>query len=176
MHLYLAPLVPEVFQAVCQLHQMAGLPIPTAGKRSITILAKTPQGPQLAGWVGLYECEPFLLAESLIVNPSLPMKVRHQAAEFMAEAFVSMAATGGYYALAFPRSKGLAAILRKYGFQNSGVPMYTAAFPAVQLTAEKKPPAKVGVLAGGMAERKDPDTSKVPEVKTKRKRVAARRT
>ena len=172
MKLYLTPCPPEVFSAVCQLHAEHGLPPPAPSKRNLTIMA---EGPILVGWVGLYECDAFLLAESFILNPRIPPKVRWQAATMLVEGFIGMAAAGGQTAIAAPRSSGLAAMLRKSGFHNSGVPMYVASFPAVQLTTEKKT---------AVGERGDPTTvptgvtqSKVnvSEPKKPRKRVSARR-
>lgn len=135
MQLYLTSCPDEVYAEVLRLHDAMSAPRPERPERSLTIMAP---GPVLVGWVGLYECGAFLLAESFILNHLVPVRSRHQAGVLLVESFVAMAASSGKYAIAAPRSSGLAGLLRKYGFRNTGSPMYTASFPALPLTAQKK--------------------------------------
>lgn len=126
MHLH--PMTQQLFEQTQVLFQIHQMPSPPPPERSMQVV--TDQG-VLAAFVGLYEARPFLLSEWLVVNPELSLSQRHHASGVLIEAVIAYAAANGLVPLAVPRSPGLKAMMKRYGFSDTHHTAMTMQVPTV---------------------------------------------
>ena len=139
-NMILVPLTPVLFEEVIAWHERRGLtPPPCPPSDAVTIVDDLGE---LLAFVGLYEdtSGTFLFAEWAIAREGLPARTSYTLAKFVCEAILARAAVTGRIAIATPRSIGVARVLARFGFTNSGCPMFVAHAPIVRLTDGKPAP------------------------------------
>ena len=177
VQLHLAPFDADVHQQVLALHEHYGKTLPPFPEEALIVKASRPgQTPEiLIASMYLFEARPFLMAEFGIVNPMAPMRVRHEASELILRSFMARAAMKGLCPITHTPSKGIQSMLRRYGWHNTGRPMWIAVVPSVPLTGSipvpvKNPPSLDAQEGGLGVTRKN-----AAEEPTNKKRVAKRK-
>lgn len=138
MQLILVPLTLDRHRLICDLHQLYKLTPPTTEPEQAIIIEADNA---IVGGAYIYETKPFMFAEYFILNPYQPIRVRHQTAKLMISQFMAHAVSKGLIPFCMPRSPGLARMLKRAGFLNTGVPCYANEFPALPVSNKKDFPA-----------------------------------
>lgn len=181
--MHMVPMSQPVYEQVATLHRAMGVYPPPPPERSMVLVD---DAGVLVGSVCLYEARPFLLCEYFILNPEKPLRLRHHATKVLIEAVLGYAASNALAPVAPASSRGLATMLRRYGFSKSPATLYAAAIPSLPI-ADPVPKTSDTVQISKSPRRadapkeirkekgRDEGKKSVPKKKGKRKRPSARR-
>lgn len=130
MHFH--PMTQQLYDQLQNLYAQYGQHPPPPPKRSLNLCSDE----QLIASTCMYEAGPFLLCEWFVIRPTGGLRARHRAAEVLIEGVIAYAGSQGLMPIAIPRSKGLKAMMARYGFQDTRQSCMTMQMPLAQVTDE----------------------------------------
>lgn len=132
--LFLAPLSPEAHDAIVRLHERWEVsPPPMMPGEAVVVVNE--RGVVVAS-VYLYETTQWLFAEYLVTNEDFPVRMRYMACLLALQGVMASAAAKGLFIMATPRSRGAQRAMARYGFRDSGFPMWVRPRKGVPLWTE----------------------------------------